>query len=74
MSEQEETFEAEQRAREPETLTESIRLTKNSKGINWEIKLLSLDIGKLEILNNQMIEKFGKFEVEEKKGGVKKKK
>lgn len=39
---------------------ESIKLIKNTKGYNWEIKLLSLDIGELERLNNIMISKFNK--------------
>lgn len=39
---------------------ESIKLTKNAKGdFQWEIKILSLDINKLEELNNQMKLKFG---------------
>ena len=37
---------------------ESIKLTKNTKGYNWEIKLLSLDIDALEKLNNEMIKRF----------------
>ena len=37
---------------------ESIKLIKNSKGYNWEIKLLELDIEKLEKLNKEMEMKF----------------
>lgn len=35
-----------------------IKLIKNTKGYNWEIKQLSLSIPDLEKLNNDMIEKF----------------
>jgi hypothetical protein len=42
-----------------ETTTESLKLIKNTKGYNWEIKLLSLDIEKLTELNNEMIARFG---------------
>ena len=37
---------------------ESIKLIKNSRGYNWEIKLLDLDLKRLEELNNQMQKKF----------------
>lgn len=37
---------------------ESIKLIKNTKGFNWEIKLLEINIERLEDLNNQMISKF----------------
>lgn len=37
----------------------SLKLTRNSKGYTWEIKILGLDIAQLETLNNQMLEKFG---------------
>ena len=36
-----------------------IKLIKNSKGYNWEIKKLDLDIGALEKLNIEMQNKFG---------------
>lgn len=36
-----------------------IKLIKNTKGYNWEIKMLSLDINEIERLNNEMINKFG---------------
>ena len=38
--------------------SEGIKLIKNSKGYAWEIKLLTIDINRLEELNNKMIEKF----------------
>jgi hypothetical protein len=41
-----------------ETTTQSIKLYKNSKGYNWEIKILSLDIDHIEKLNNEMIARF----------------
>lgn len=53
------------------TNTESIKLFKNSKGYNWEIKILQLDTDKLSLedrdklmverlkeLNNLMIDEF----------------
>ena len=36
-----------------------IKLIKNTKGYNWEIKQLSLNIEELEQLNNELINKFG---------------
>lgn len=44
------------------TDTESIKLTKNTKGYNWEIKILCLDCDKIEKLNNTMMIKFGNVE------------
>lgn len=41
--------------------TEIIKLMKMSRGYQWEIKLLTLDIVKLEQLNNEMIQKFGEL-------------
>ena len=38
---------------------DSIKLIKNSKGYNWELRILSLDIDKLEELNKKLVEKFG---------------
>ena len=38
--------------------TESIKLMKMSKGYNWEIKLLEINIDKLEEINNKMKERF----------------
>lgn len=37
----------------------SIKLIRNSKGYGWEIRVLDLDIKRLEALNDEMIEKFG---------------
>ena len=45
---------------------ESIKLIKNSRGYNWEIKLLDLDLKRLEELNNEMK---AKFELKELQGG-----
>ena len=39
--------------------SESIKLSKMSKGYNWEIKLLEIDLDRLEKLNNDMVERFG---------------
>ena len=41
---------------------EGIKLTKNTKGYNWEIKLLSLDLEQLHKINMQLIEKYGNKE------------
>ena len=39
---------------------ESIKLMKMSKGnYNWEIKILSLDVDKIEAINKKLVEKFG---------------
>lgn len=38
--------------------SESIKLMKMSKGYQWEIKLLSLDIDRLEQLNKEMVKRF----------------
>lgn len=38
-----------------------IKLIKNTKGYNWEIKQLSLDIKELEKLNNELLTKFGEI-------------
>jgi len=35
-----------------------IKLIKNTKGYNWEIKQLSLDIDELEKVNNKLLNKF----------------
>lgn len=37
---------------------EGIKLTKNSRGYNWDIRLNSLDIKKLEELNLEMLKRF----------------
>tara|TARA_R100001530_G_scaffold136178_1_gene115639 strand:- start:894 stop:1076 length:183 start_codon:yes stop_codon:yes gene_type:complete len=39
--------------------SEKLKLYKNSKGYNWEIQLLEVDIERLEKLNNEMVEHFG---------------
>lgn len=39
---------------------ESLKLTKNTKGFNWEIKLLEINPDRLEEINNIMINKFNK--------------
>jgi len=38
---------------------EGLKLVKYSKGFGWEIRILDLDIDKLEKLNNEMKERFG---------------
>jgi hypothetical protein len=38
---------------------ESIKLIKNSKGYNWEIRVLDLDIEKLDKMNNEMLKRYG---------------
>lgn len=43
-------------AQKLETATESIKLIKNTKGFNWEIKQLSLDVTKVWQLNDLMQE------------------
>ena len=40
------------------TDTESIKLSKNSKGYNWEIKILEIDIERLEEINENLHRKF----------------
>ena len=35
-----------------------VKLMKNTRGYNWEIKQLSLDLDELEKINNEMINKF----------------
>lgn len=39
--------------------TEGIKLTKYSSGMGWEIRILSLDVDKLEALNKEMENRFG---------------
>jgi len=41
------------------TDTESIKLFKNSKGYNWEIKILSTDIDRLVEIDNGLRKEFG---------------
>lgn len=38
---------------------EGLKLMKMSKGWNWEIKLLSLDLDELERINTEMMKRFG---------------
>jgi len=42
-----------------ETTTESLKLIKNTKGYNWEIKILSTDVARIEQINEEMKSKFG---------------
>lgn len=42
-----------------DTATESLKLFKNSKGYNWEIKILSTDIKRLIAINDEMNKQFG---------------
>ena len=44
---------------------ESLKLIKNTKGYNWEIKLLEINPDKIEEINNLMISKFNKEEKNE---------
>lgn len=37
---------------------ESLKLIKNSRGMNWEIKILEINPNRLEEINNIMITKF----------------
>ena len=39
--------------------SESIKLIKNTKGYNWEIKLIKIDMKRLNRLNIQMIKDYG---------------
>lgn len=36
----------------------SIKLTKNTKGYGWEIKIIGLDVDELERINNEMKKRF----------------
>lgn len=40
------------------TDTESIKLYKNSRGYNWEIKILEIDIERIKELNEEMHDYF----------------
>lgn len=40
---------------------ESLKLFKNTKGYNWEIKTLDIDINRLVKLNNELKEQFGEI-------------
>ncbi len=37
----------------------SIKLSKNSRGYNWEIRILEINVEKLEKINNEMLKRFG---------------
>ena len=39
---------------------ESIKLLKMSKGYNWEIKILGIDLDRLESIDKQLRERYGK--------------
>lgn len=43
-------------------LKDSIKLIKNTKGYNWEIRLISLNIDELERLNTECMKRFGSLE------------
>lgn len=38
---------------------EVLKLFKNTKGYNWEIRLIDIDINRIEELNNEMVKRFG---------------
>lgn len=44
------------------TDTESVKLYKNSRGYNWEIKILEIDLARLKALNQIMQEQFPREE------------
>lgn len=37
---------------------DSVKLIKNSKGYNWEIKLIDIDLDRLEEINDELIRRF----------------
>ncbi|MDD4110498.1 MAG: hypothetical protein PHS54_02975 [Clostridia bacterium] len=37
---------------------ESLKLTKNSKGYTWEIKIAEINIDRLDEINNKMLERY----------------
>lgn len=41
---------------------ESLKLIKNTKGYNWEIKILEINPQRIEEINNLMISKFNEEE------------
>lgn len=45
--------------------TESVKLIKNTKGYNWEIRVLGTDIPRLQALNAQLEALYGKVMSEE---------
>ena len=42
-----------------QTDSEHLKLTRNRNGYTWEIKILKIDIKRLEEINDQMLKKFG---------------
>lgn len=38
---------------------EGLKLTRNSKGHTWEIKILEIDLDRLEKINDEMERRFG---------------
>jgi hypothetical protein len=47
----------------PSIQSNKIKLIKNTKGYQWEISLLSLDVDELEGINNKMLKKFGEVAI-----------
>ena len=47
----------------PRELSPSIKLTKNTKGYGWEIRILSTDVNEIEKIDNEMKERFGQDEI-----------
>jgi hypothetical protein len=42
-----------------EDITQYLKLTRNSKGYTWDIKINSLAIDKLKEINTKLLEEFG---------------
>ena len=40
-------------------VSDSIKLIRNSRGYSWEIRITSLDVEALEVINQRLINKFG---------------
>lgn len=38
---------------------ESIKLYKNSKGYNWEVKIIGIDLDRLRKINDELIKQYG---------------
>ncbi len=51
---------------EQQEQAENIKLKKMSKGYQWEIKTLDMDVERLEKINNQIKEKFENEETKDK--------
>lgn len=43
-------------------MTEYIKLTRNSRGYSWDIKINDLNIERLDKINEDMLEKYGTTE------------